>query len=55
MAYCEVESGALQEEFDQTLCMMLLRHKFLHGKRASRHYLSQLAIFRNQYVLCLSS
>ena len=28
--------------------MMLLRQKFLHGKRDSRHRITQLAVFRNQ-------
>jgi hypothetical protein len=50
MAYCEVESGALQEKFNQTLCMILLRQKFLHGKHNFRHCITQLAVFRNQYV-----
>ena len=48
MAYCEVESGTLQEKFNQTPRMMLLHQKFLHRKRDSRNRSRQLAVFRNQ-------
>ena len=47
MVYCEVESGTLQEKFNQTLRMILLRQKFLHGKCDSRYCITQFAAFRS--------